>query len=156
MRPIIVIVAAGCALLAPPAAAQTEIQSSCFCQLGSNPRQFSAEIALTDANRATLRKMIETGELDLGKTIKVTGNGCAPADWRRNRLCGQTSVSTTKADGSRTSERFDNTPVSGSKTLRIGNTANIPRKQGTPPKPIVIDDERWPKVQVLLIGGEEQ
>ncbi len=149
-----------CALLlagiAPPAFAQTEIKATCFCQLGNNPKQFSAEIELTDANRGAVRKLIEDGEFDLRKLVKVVGNGCAPATWRKNRLCGQTSVSTTKPDGKRESQNFDNTPVTGSKTLRITHTGNIPRKRGTPPKPFIVDDEQWPKVQVILVGGTEE
>ena len=144
------LVVAGTAL---PASAQTEIKSICFCQAGNNPKQFTAEIELTDANRTTVRKLIEDGELDLRKTVKITGNGCVPAAWRKNRLCGQTSVSTTKPDGKRESQNFDNTPVTGTKTLRITHTGNIPRKRGTPPKPFIVDDEQWPKVQVILVGG---
>lgn len=142
--------------IAVPAFAQTEIKTNCFCQAGNNSKQFSAEIELTDANRVAVRKMIEAGDLDLRKIIRISGSGCMPADWRKNRLCGQTSVTTTKPDGKRESERFDNTPVTGTKTIRISYTGNIPRKQGTPPKPIVLDDERWAKTQVLIVGGLEE
>lgn len=139
-----------------PAVAQTEIETSCFCQAGNNPKQFSAEIELTSVNRAAVRKMIEAGDLDLRQTIKIRGNGCVPAEWRKNRLCGQTSVTTTKPDGKRESQRFDSTPVTGTRTIRISHTGNIPRKQGTPPKPVVLDDERWAKTRVLIVGGLEE
>jgi|GEM_PF-2380347 len=142
--------------IAAPALAQTEIKTNCFCQAGNNPKQFSAEIELTDANRAAVRKMIEAGELDLRKTIRISGSGCMSADWRKNRLCGRTSVTTTTPDGKRESESFDNTPVTGTRTIRISYTGNIPRKQGAPPKPIVLDDERWAKTQVLIVGGHEE
>ena len=69
-----------------PAAAQTEIKSTCFCQLGNDPKQFTAEVAVTDANRAALARMMTAGDFDLRKTVKVTGDGCTPAEWRRNRL----------------------------------------------------------------------
>lgn len=82
--------------MAAPAFAQTEIETSCFCRAGNNLKQFSAEIELTNVNRAAVRKMIEAGDLDLRQTIKIRGNGFVPADWRKNRLRGQTSVTTTK------------------------------------------------------------
>ncbi len=139
-----------------PAAAQTEIKSTCFCQLGNDPKQFTAEVAVTDANRAALARMMTAGDFDLRKTVKVTGDGCTPAEWRRNRLCGSTSVTTTKPDGTRDSKSFDNTPVSGTKTLRITNTGNMPRKSGTPSGKFVLDEDRWAKVQVILVGGREE
>lgn len=141
---------------APPASAQTELNSTCFCQLGNDPKQFTAEVAVTDANRAALAKMMTAGDFALRKTVRVTGNGCAPAEWRRNRLCGSTSVTTTKPDGTRDSKSFDNTPVSGTKTLRITNTGNMPRKSGTPSGQFVLDEDRWAKVQVILVGGREE
>ncbi len=139
-----------------PAAAQTELKSTCFCQLGNDPKQFSAELAVTDANRTALRKMLEAGDLDLRKTVKLTGDGCPPADWRKNRQCGFTSVTTTKPDGTRSSQKFDNTPVSATKTLRITSTGNVPRKQGTPAGQFALDEERWAKTQVILVGGREE
>lgn len=142
--------------IALPASAQTEIKSTCFCQLGSDPKQFTAEVAVTDANRADLARMMTAGDFDLRKTVKVTGDGCVPAEWRRNRLCGSTSVTTTKPDGTRDSKSFDNTPVSGTKTLRITNTGNMPRKSGTPSGKFVLDEDRWAKVQVILVGGREE
>lgn len=148
----LVLLVSGTAL---PAVAQTEIKSTCFCQLGSDAKQFSAEVAVTDANRAELATMLTAGDFDLKKTVKVTGDGCAPADWRKNRLCGSTSVTTTKPDGARDSKKFDNTPVSGTRTLRITNTGNVPRKQGMPRGQFALDEARWAKTQVILIGGRE-
>ncbi len=149
-----------CALVlvgtALPASAQMEIKSTCFCQLGNDPKQFTAEVAVTDANRADLARMMTAGDFDLRKTVKVTGDGCVPAEWRRNRLCGSTSVTTTRPDGTRDSKSFDNTPVSGTKTLRITNTGNMPRKSGTPSGKFVLDEDRWAKVQVILVGGREE
>ena len=155
MRSLAVALALLVAGTALPAVAQTEIKSTCFCQLGNDAKQFSAEVAVTDANRAELAKMLTVGDLDLKKTVKVTGDGCAPADWRKNRLCGSTSVTTTKPDGARDSKKFDNTPVSGTRTLRITNTGNVPRKQGTPRGQFALDEARWAKTQVILIGGRE-
>lgn len=140
-------------LSACPALAEAEIKTTCFCQLGHNEKQFSAEIEVTDANRAALKKSIENGDFDLRKTIKVTGDGCQPAEWRRNRLCGATSVSNTKPDGTRESKSYDNKPVSGTKTLRITNTGGITRKPGPPSSKPAIDDERWAKVRVITVGG---
>lgn len=141
---------------AAPALAQVELKAVCLCQLGSNAKQFSAEIEITDANRDALRRSIEAGDLALRKTVKVSGNGCAPAEWRKNRLCGTTSVTTTKPDGSRDSRSFENTPVAGIKTLRITNTGGIPLKRGAPTGAMEIDAERWPKVRVVLVGGREE
>jgi hypothetical protein len=143
--------------LAAPAAAQTEFKSICLCQLGNDPKQFSAELEVTDANRETLKKSIETGDLELRKTVKIAGDGCAAAEWRKGRFCGATSVSTLKPDGTRENTSHENTPVTGTKTLRVTNTGGIPRKQGTPMNgPMVIDDERWAKVRVIVVGGREE
>ena len=65
-------------------------------------------------------------------------------------------MTTTKPDGTRDSKSFDNTPVSGTKTLRITNTGNMPRKSGTPSGKFVLDEDRWAKVQVILVGGREE
>ena len=156
MRFLALLLALALAVAALPVCAQTEIRSTCFCQLGSDPKQFSAEVAVTDANRATLAKLISAGDFDLRKTVKVSGDECTPADWRKNRLSGSTSVSTTKPDGTRDSKSFENTPVSGTRTLRITNTGNMPRKAGTPPGQFALDEERWAKTQVILIGGREE
>ena len=42
---------------------------------------------------AAIRHASEAGDFELRKLVKVTGDGCQPAEWRRNRLCGTTSVS---------------------------------------------------------------
>jgi len=150
------IIAAAIVLISAPALAQTEINTLCFCQSGNDAKRYSAEIELTDANRAAVRKSIEAGDLDLRKTVKVSGDGCQPTEWRKNRLCGTTSVQTTKPDGTRENQSFENKPVSGTKILRITNTGGIPRKPGPSSAPIVIDDERWAKVRVLVVGGVEE
>ena len=142
-------------LLSVPALAQTEIKTSCFCQAGNDAKRFSAEIEVTDANRAALGQSIEAGDFELRKLVKVTGDGCQPAEWRRNRLCGTTSVSNTKPDGTRESQSFENKPASGTKILRLTNTGGITRKPG-PSSPIVLDQERWAKVRVIVIGGVEE
>jgi hypothetical protein len=151
-----VIVVAAFLMIAAPVSAQTEIKTNCLCQLGSDAKQFSAEIEVTDANRASLKRSIEAGNFDPRKIVKVTGQGCQPAEWRTNRLCGTTSVSTTRPDGTRESKSFDNTPVTGTKTFRITNTGNIPRRRDPTPGKVLVDEERWSKVRVILVGGIEQ
>jgi hypothetical protein len=75
----VAVVVAGAAL---PASAQTELNSTCFCQLGNDPKQFTAVVAVTDTNRAALAKMMTAGDFALASNSMVAPSAVlAGASW---------------------------------------------------------------------------
>jgi hypothetical protein len=136
-----------------PASAQTEWKTTCFCQFASDAKRYFFEITLNDENRASVRKALDSKQLDSGKTAKVTGSGCPKSPTRND--CGQAFVTVTKSDGTTERKQADNTPITGTKTLRLTAIHNIPTKRGADGKS-VIDDEAWAKARMIVVNGTEQ
>ncbi|HEY4167470.1 MAG TPA: hypothetical protein VGM96_11865 [Reyranella sp.] len=148
--------AALAAIAAGPACAQTEFTSACLCQRGNDPAQFSAEMTLTDANRAAMRKLMEAGDYSFGRIVKATSKGCQPAEWRKGRQCGTVKVTTFNRDGSPNVKEYDNTVVVGSKLIRVQFVSGLPIKTHGANGTVTLDDEKWAKARVLLVIGTEQ
>ncbi|MFI5029541.1 MAG: hypothetical protein ACHQPH_02445 [Reyranellales bacterium] len=151
-----IILAAMAIALSSPALAQTQFNSVCLCQYGNDPTNYSAEIALTPANRDAVRKAMEAGDYATGKIVTATSRGCEPAEWRKPRLCGSAKVTTFKLDGTQDVWDYDKIVVVGSRTLRVSTVGGLPIKSQLANGHIVLDDAKWAKLGALLVIGHER
>jgi hypothetical protein len=148
-----IILAAAAIALGSPALAQTEFNSVCLCQYGNDPTKYSAEIALTPANRDAVRKAMEVGDYSTGKIVTATSKGCEPAEWRKPRLCGSAKVTTFKADGTPEVKDYDKIVVVGRRTIRVEIVGGLPIKSRGTNGTVTLDDEKWAKLGALLVIG---
>lgn len=148
---------AAAALFAQAAAAEPVVlEGQCFCKLGSEKAGYKLIVALTDANREAMRKLIEAGGVDLGKSITLKGKGCDPNAWPHKRYkakCGQTSIFKRSADGKGTWKSVDNSEHTGAMTVRIFANGGIPVGARTPAGLPIVDAKRWPGAASFSVMG---
>ena len=128
----------------------------CLCKRGNKPNGYFGHVALTDANRAAMKAMIEAGGVEVFKTITLKGAGCSPASWPHAKFkpkCGQTSGRHTKPDRSFTQIMVDNTEHTGTVTLQIAYNGGIPVASRTADKKPILNDARWAKLPGFVVGG---
>jgi hypothetical protein len=151
--------AAAISVLAGPGAAALDIpvlEVPCLCKLGNREAGYRGNIAVTDANRDSLRALIERRGLVLGATVTLKGAGCDPVAWPHpihKPTCGQTSVSRRAADGATTQTMVDNAPFTGTVSIRIFSNAGIPQTTDPDGSPRV-NLEQWSRSRSIAVLGD--
>lgn len=151
--------AVGMSTLLTPARAQeavVELDASCLCIAGNNPKRYFGRIAITKENRDRMKELIEKNTFGLEKRMTLRGIGCGK-DSRLSGMdarCGDTSTPGPRVGGKATFVSVPNVEFSGEVTIQITDNSGIPLLAGTPQGQPVIDIKRWPQATVVGVGGK--
>ncbi len=147
---------AGAAFAQEAADAAPVFEVHCLCQNGHDPKRFSGEIAVNDANREALRARIETGALALRRNVVLRAGACSPRPWRSGDTgsCGSSSRQVTLPSGERQTTRADNAEATGDRRIRITDTGGIPTLRDVPEGTVALDPVRWARVNVVTVSGQ--